>query len=661
MNLVHFSLALLLAASVCAAARFPGKEWERRRGPNWSAAKLKEAREFTSVLKTAGVMIVQDGAIVDEWGDTTKEYMCHSMRKSFLSALYGIQVAAGRIDLEKTLADLDIDDNAPALLPTEKQASVHDLLKARSGIYHPALYETPGMRAARPLRGSHAPGTYWYYNNWDFNALGTIYEKLTGEKIHESFERRIAQAIGMQDWTAKDGSYVTGADSIHPAYPFVMSARDLARFGHLYLSKGRWNGRQIVPESWVRASVAPYSDASTVGADGYGYMWWVDKNWYSARGAGGHYIAVAPAMNLVVVHRVDTFENHSVSGRDFTRLLNMIVEAGGRSDLTPVSAPERDPPPCLSPTAACGARLYIGDRFVTYYRSHPRAGGNMARAIIMVHGTGRNGDDYYGTTLAAAAAAGRTGDTVMLAPRFRCNGCGDRSEPGEYSWSNEGWKIGAAAENSAEGKPAHSYDFIDTMIRMLNDRGRYPGLKEIVVAGHSAGGQFVQRYAAAARADSRLPIRYIVANPSSYMYLNDLRISRQRTCNEKGVCTGKFERYWDSENCTTFNKYKHGLEGLTGYVALTGVENMVVRYPKIDVTYFLGERDTVLQDSLESTCNANAQGPNRLERGLIFSAYIKQHFQAGHKTVIAQGCGHSATCMFAGPEGLRVLFPDGKK
>lgn len=641
--------------------RFPGKEWERRRGPNWSAAKLKEAREFSSMLKTAAVLIVQDGAIVDEWGETAKEYMCHSMRKSFLSALFGIQVAAGKIDLEKTLAELEIDDNAPALTATEKQATVQDLLKARSGIYHPALYETPGMRAARPLRGSHAPGTYWYYNNWDFNALGTIYEKLAGEKIHESFARHIAGPTGMQDWTAKDGGYVTGADSTHPAYPFVMSARDLARFGHLFLNQGRWNGRQIVPESWVRASVTSYSDASTSGSDGYGYMWWVDKNWYSARGAGGHYLAVVPAMNLVVVHRVDTFENHSVSGRDFTRLLNMIVEAGGRKDLTPVSAPLRIPAPCLSPTAACGARLYVGDRFVTYYRSHLRAGENVTRALIMVHGTGRNGDDYYGTALAAAAAAGRTSDTVMLAPHFRCHGCGDRGEPSEYSWSSEGWKIGDAANNSPQGKPVYSYDVIDEMIRMLNERGRYPGLKEIVVAGHSAGGQFVQRYAASARAESRVPVRWVVSNPSSYMYFNNFRIARQQTCDEKGACTGKFEPYWDAENCTTFNKYKHGLEQLTGYAAATGAEKMLSRYPSLDVTYLLGERDTMIQDNLESTCNANAQGRNRLERGLIFSAYMKQQFQAGHKMVVASGCGHAATCMFAGPAGLRVLFPDGKK
>ena len=77
--------------------------------------------------------------------------------------------------MSSTLAELGIDDNEPSLTDVEKRATVRDLLTARSGVYHPALYETPGMAAMRPLRGSHLPGTHWYYNNWDFNALGTIY------------------------------------------------------------------------------------------------------------------------------------------------------------------------------------------------------------------------------------------------------------------------------------------------------------------------------------------------------------------------------------------------------------------------------------------------------------------------------------------------------
>jgi len=659
----RFPVFILFCAGLVAGAtaRFPAKGWEKRRPAGWSEAGLKAARDYAATLKTAAVVIVQDGVIVDEWGEVEKEYLCHSMRKSFLSALYGIAVAGGKIDLSKTLADLGIDDNEPALTEAEKKATVGDLLKARSGVYHPALAETASMKAVKPLRGSHAPGTWWSYNNWDFNALGTIYEKRTGEKIHAGFEQRIARAIGMEHYTERDGSYAKGEDSIHAAYPFKMSAHDLARFGVLFLNYGKWNGKQVVPEAWVAESTRSYSDASTYGGDGYGYMWWVDQQGYSARGAGGHYLYVIPAMRLVVAHRVDTFvSGNSVSSRDFHKLLDMIVAAGGRKELTPVAA-ARTPAPCHKPTAECAERLYQDGQHIVFYRSHSLQNGvhpGVERAMIMVHGAARNGDAYYGVAMASAAAAGRLGDTVLVAPQFRANtgGCKDQVEPAEYAWTCEDWKIGNEAANAKE-KAANSFDFIDGFLRLLNNRDRFPNLKEIVVAGHSAGGQFVQRYAAMTGIESRLPLRYFVANPSSYMYLNEKRISRQGVCDTEGNCKGRFGPYWDRTNCTTYNHYKHGLEELTGYAAGVGMKQILAQFPVRSVTYLVGALDVNQDSDLESTCNAQAQGFNRRERGLIFWNYMRREFQAGHKVSVVGGCGHSATCMYASPAVLPLLFP----
>src|SRR5258706_84318 len=193
-------LALLLATSLWGDARYPGKTWKHHRPAGWSAEKLAAARAYAGTIKTAAVMIVQNGAVVDEWGDTARKFNCHSMRKSMLSAMYGIHVRAGRINLEKTLADLGIDDNSPSLSAEEKRATIHDLIKARSGIYHAALYETPGMTASKPPRNSHAPGTFWHYNNWDFNTLGTIFEQETKTKIFEEFNKRCADQHDMQDF-----------------------------------------------------------------------------------------------------------------------------------------------------------------------------------------------------------------------------------------------------------------------------------------------------------------------------------------------------------------------------------------------------------------------------------------------------------------------------
>jgi len=133
-----------------------------------------------------------------------------------------------RIDLDNTMAQLNIDDNPPSLSDEEKQATVRMLLEPRSGVYHPALYETRAMTAKRPARFSHALGTFWYYNNWDFNVLGAIYEKATGRSIYQAFANEIARPIGMQDYDPMAQHYVLGAASIHPAYTFRMSARDLA-------------------------------------------------------------------------------------------------------------------------------------------------------------------------------------------------------------------------------------------------------------------------------------------------------------------------------------------------------------------------------------------------------------------------------------------------
>lgn len=107
------------------------------------------------------------------------------IRKSFLSGLIGIAVSEHRIELSKTLSELGFDDIAPSLTEIEKSAKVGDLLKARSGVYHLASNDTPGMTALRPARGSHLPGTYWCYNNWDFNALGAISEQQTQSSIFQ--------------------------------------------------------------------------------------------------------------------------------------------------------------------------------------------------------------------------------------------------------------------------------------------------------------------------------------------------------------------------------------------------------------------------------------------------------------------------------------------
>ena len=301
--------------------RFPKKSWSSLSASEtarWSKEKLAAAHAYANSIHSSAVMIVQGGKVVDQWGDIDRKITSYSVRKSLISALYGIYSAEGVIDINQRLEQLGIDDSPDPLTNSERQARVVDLLRARSGVYHPVDFETDLMKKNRPARGSHPPGTFWYYNNWDFNALGTIFEKKTGLKIGEAFYERIAKPIGMQDFQPGDVYYLGGPVSVHSAYMFEITARDLARFGLLYLRRGRWNQTQVVPEAWIGKSTHADEMLKVNGVDvgGYEYLWWVEyggihfpevsiPGMFSARGVGGHYLLIIPSLDLVIVHRVD--------------------------------------------------------------------------------------------------------------------------------------------------------------------------------------------------------------------------------------------------------------------------------------------------------------------------------------------------------------------
>jgi CubicO group peptidase (beta-lactamase class C family) len=327
------ALPLIAALAICQPAS--AEPWENAdpAQAGWSMSDLDAAKQHFETLGSTAIMIVQDGKAIARWGDVGRKVNAASVRKSFLGALYGIAVSNGQIDLASTLSDLGVDDVPPSLTPEEKRATVRDLLMARSGVYHRAAHETAVIRRHRPERGSHAPGTFFFYNNWDFNALGTIYRKQTGDDIFQSFATRIAQPIGMEDFALGDCRYVFEKVSEHPAYTFRMSARDLARFGQLILDRGQWAGQQLVPADWITQSTITYSQSERKGI-GYGYLWWTldPARWGDsaslASGFGGQLIAVLPAKRLVVVQTVDRSENKDgVRTSRFLRLLKDIVAA----------------------------------------------------------------------------------------------------------------------------------------------------------------------------------------------------------------------------------------------------------------------------------------------------------------------------------------------
>lgn len=322
---------------------YPSTEWAAWNSPQaagWNAEKLNRAKEYAESIGSSAGMIVLDGKVLFQWGEITRKFNVHSIRKSLLSSLYGISVDKGEINLQSTLEQLGIDDNPPSLSKSEKQATVQDLLKAKSGVFHPALYETADMIASKPKRDSYRHGTFWLYSNWDFNALGTIYERATYSTIFKEFKHRIAEPLQTQDYETTDGEYVDGKDSIHPAYPFRMTARDMARFGLLFLRGGKWCGRQIISEKWIKESTTAHAVTDYKKGVGYGYLWWVGvggkifpnttikEQAYYAWGTGGHYILVIPELKLVIVNRVNTdVQGKRINDDQFEQLVQQILDA----------------------------------------------------------------------------------------------------------------------------------------------------------------------------------------------------------------------------------------------------------------------------------------------------------------------------------------------
>lgn len=321
------------AMAVMAASWLGSGSIAQARSASEAAATATElAGDHFDTEHSTALIVMRDGRRVASFGDERVKVDVASVRKSLLGALYGIAIAEKRIDPAATLAKLGIDDLPPSLTESEKQAAVLDLLGARSGIYHVAAHETADMQLKRPERGSHAPGTVWFYNNWDFNVLGTIYRRQTSEHIFASFAKRIAAPLGMEDFEAVDGRYVRVPQSLHEAYPFRMTARDAARFGQLVLDRGMAKGRSIVPADWIDRSLTPHSTTDR-GDLGYGYLWWTlpavrfGPGAGFAAGFGGQFIAVVPASRLVVVQLARRPFAGAGRTRRFVRLLGRLAEA----------------------------------------------------------------------------------------------------------------------------------------------------------------------------------------------------------------------------------------------------------------------------------------------------------------------------------------------
>jgi pimeloyl-ACP methyl ester carboxylesterase len=326
--------------------------------------------------------------------------------------------------------------------------------------------------------------------------------------------------------------------------------------------------------------------------------------------------------------------------------------------------------PCTTSTPACTewVTLRDGPARSMVYRSYSLDARNdkVRRALVMVHGASRNADHYFATAMAAAFLAGAIDDTVVIAPRFIA--CADRPEPHEVLWSCSGdsWRSGGAA-------PSHpglsSFDLADEILRKLAKRSAFPNLSAIVIAGHSAGGQYVTRYEMSNRVHDTLgvPVTYVVANPSSYAWPASTRPLAAGDAEAGGAKDGwKSETahtvftyaVYDASGCPNFNRWPFGLENrAAGYTAGLSDDQLRQQLVARPTTYLLGQVDTLPLGGFDSSCSAMAQGPTRRARGEAFVKFVNDTLGGKHKAIIVPECGHNDRCMYTTDAVLPIVFP----
>ena len=333
--------------------------------------------------------------------------------------------------------------------------------------------------------------------------------------------------------------------------------------------------------------------------------------------------------------------------------------------------------PCIAPLSACVEWVNVaGDPArAMVYRNYPIDVRNDAvtHALIVIHGQGRDADNYYRHALAAGFLAAALDKTLIIAPRFSSNegrNCRDSLAQDELNWVCLGpasWRSGGA---SVARNDITSFDLLDEILQRLARREAFPNLKAVVLAGHSAGAQYVTRYELANGIHEKLPfpVTYVVANPSSYTYPDTLRPTASAVISRfpagaPGYTavptkpTAPFVEFADAQGCTSYNAWPYGFERRVGYAAKIADEELKRRLASRPVTYLLGELDILPLYGFDGSCGAMAQGPTRLARGLAFAKYVNENLGARHRVVEVPACGHNARCMFGSEAALPVLFP----
>lgn len=283
----------------------------------------------------------------------------------------------------------------------------------------------------------------------------------------------------------------------------------------------------------------------------------------------------------------------------------------------------------------------------------PEQAPEVEQAVIILHGVRRNPQEYFhiGQQI-LAAEHWADNQTLLLAPGFFT--ARDNPNAANVPLWDRRWMQGSPSVQGRAGiTPLQA---LDSLLTWLGNGERYPRLKHILLIGHSAGAQLLQRYAVFGGAEQRLAsrgieVRYVISSPSSYLYFDNRRPSG----------TGFDEA--TVAHCPEVNHYRYGLEGVPGYLATQPIAALALfeQYASKHITYLVGAADNDPGHRLlDRTCAAEAQGSSRLDRQRHFLAYERLLGRQWHASLVraqaeVPGVGHSAEALYASPVTLKLL------
>ena len=300
------------------------------------------------------------------------------------------------------------------------------------------------------------------------------------------------------------------------------------------------------------------------------------------------------------------------------------------------------------PVQAVGDQRVLlgGPAWLTCHASRPLDGPGRGDGplVVVVHGALRDSDRYLTHARHAARLAG--GDPLIVAPQFLADvDAGAAGLPdGALYWDVEGWKGGYPALGSTSVSSFAAMDSLLGQLAPVAPAGHDPA---VVVFGNSAGGQFVNRYAAVGRGPDVLTgrglrVRFVISNPSTYLYFDR-------------------ERPVSVPDGARVNDWRYGFDGAPGYVDV-GLRQSLERYLGRDVTIVLGALDTDhASPLLEVSPAAMAQGANRFDRGLHYDQHVRRLAHAAgiparHRLIQLAGVGHTADGVLAAPQIRQIVF-----